>query len=476
MGREIDRDAFTREEFAEFQRRLRDETELLRTWVRDGRLAGSQPRLGLELEACIVDDSGRPAPRNQEVIDAAGDGRVENELARYNLELNTDVHPLRARPFSTLEAELDQRWGGAREAAHQLGLELGLFGILPSLRESDFTLAQMTPSPRYTALNNQVLALRNRQPLTLDIAGAEPLHLEHPDVMLEAATTSLQLHLQVAPERSADAFNAAVAVSAATVGVAANAPFLFGHRLWEETRVPLFEQAVAVTPLEPDRAGPLARVGFGSGYARDELYGFFVENRQHHPVLLPVLLDEPEEALAHLRLHNGTIWRWNRPLVEVTGEGCHLRIEHRVMSAGPTLRDVLGNAAFFYGLVMDLMDRQPNVVESLPFETAEANFYAAARHGLDAEVEWFGGWRGPLAVLIQEQLLEVAERGLARAGVAEGDAATFLRVIERRAATAQNGAAWQRGWRQRHGTDMDALTRAYLERAAQGMPVHEWPL
>ncbi len=479
MGQEIERSRFSREDFAEFHRRLKCETELLGEWMRTGTLADEHPRMGLELEAWLVDGAGMPAPLNAEVLSRVSDPRVENELALYNLELNTAAHLLSGRPFAALEAELELRLHRADAAAREVGARIGLVGILPSLREADLTVASMTPSPRYMALNEQVLELRNRQPLLLEIEGAERLTTERSDVMLEAATTSLQLHMQVPPARAADYFNAAVAVSAATVGVAANAPFLFGQRLWEETRIPLFEQAVAVTPLEPDRAGPLARVGFGSGYGRDTLYHFFVENRQHHPLLLPMLFDAPPEKLAHLRLHNGTIWRWNRPLVEVVDGRCHLRMEHRVMAAGPTMRDVVANAALFYGVVCDLAGEGVPMAERLPFPVAERNFYRAARYGLAAEVEWFGGQRGPLGALIRERLLPAARRGLAAMGVAEGDAAPYLDVIAHRAGVegaGVTGAAWQSAWVERHGRDLPGLTLAYLERAATGEPVHRWPL
>jgi len=476
VGQEIGRARFGSDDFSVFRQRLRDETRLLGEWLRAGRVAQGAPSIGLELEAWLVDAQGRPAPVSDRVLSRVEDERVENELARFNLEINTDVHALAGSSLQALQAELAGRWARAQQAASEAGCRVALVGILPSVREADLCLSNMTPSPRYAALNEQVLALRGRQPLTLDIEGAERFRTERHDVMLEAATTSLQLHLRVPPQRIAAFFNAAVALSAASVAVAANSPLLFGRRLWQESRIPLFEQAVACTRLEPRGAGTLARVGFGSGYARDALYGFFVENRQHHPVLLPVLQDTPVEALAHLRLHNGTIWRWNRPLVDVVDGRCQLRLEHRVMAAGPTLADVLANAAFFYGAVAELAESRPGLVEELPFHIAEQNFYAAARYGLDAEVEWLDGWFGRLGDLVAERLLPKARRGLVRAGVAEAEATAHLRVVEERVASGRTGADWQLAWMERHGDDNQALTRAYLDRAADGEPVHRWPL
>ncbi|WP_258867928.1 hypothetical protein [Alkalilimnicola ehrlichii] len=274
-----------------------------------------------------------------------------------------------------MEAQLSALWQRTNAAAEASSARLGMVGILPTLKPEHLCLERMSNLQRYRALNEQVLLLRNRRPLDLDIEGEEVLRLTQGDVMLEAAATSLQLHLQVSPATAQPLFNASVLASAITVAVAANSPFLFGRQLWEETRIPLFEQAVAVMPLHGGHAGPYARVSFGSGYGRDCLYGFFVENRQHFPVLLPVVLDEPVERVPHLRLHNGTIWRWNRPVIGFNEDGRpHLRVEHRVMAAGPSVPDSVANAAFYYGLVFGLAKSEEGADARLPFAIAERNF------------------------------------------------------------------------------------------------------
>lgn len=477
MGQEIDETHFTPEHFHRFSRRLKEETALLKQWLQEGRFRDEPARIGLELEAWLVNDQGLPTPRNEEVIQRCDDPHLETELARYNLELNTDPVTLSGRPFSELAAVLDRRWAKLREAARDRQCQPTLVGILPSVRETDLSVAAMSGLKRYQALNEQVLALRNRRPIHLDIRGEEPITLDHPDVMLESAATSLQLHLQVGPGNAHRLFNAAVAASAATVGTAANSPLLFDHLLWAETRIPLFEQAVAVTPLHGGHAGPLARVGFGSGYARDALYGWFVENRQHFPVLLPVLQDTPPEDLAHLRLHNGTIWRWNRPLVEPHGgHNPHLRIEHRVMAAGPTLADVVANAAFFFGLVHGLLLKEPELEGRLPFVTAEANFYSAARHGLDAPVTWLGQRQGPLQELILEELLPLARVGLENQDVAGDEIRQWLGIIRERVTSGRTGSVWQRAWWHRHGHNAPALVLDMLRHQQTGEPVHRWAL
>jgi len=477
MGSEIDESRFTRDDFHAFARRLKAETETLRQWIREGRVADETPRIGLELETWLVDAAGRPAPRNAEIMGALPDEPLAPELARYNLELNTAPQPLVGRPFSALAAELSALWDRLRAAAAQHGCRPAMVGILPSLHPEDLVLERMSGLKRYQALNEQVLLLRNRRPIHVDIDGPEPLRLTRGDVMLEAAATSVQLHLQVSPRHAARLYNASLLASAATMALAANSPRLFGRRLWEETRIPLFEQAVEVGPLHDGHAGPLARVTFGSGYARDALYNFFVENRQHYPVLLPVALSEPPSRLPHLVLHNGTVWRWNRPLVGFDADGrCHLRIEHRVMAAGPTIADMMANAAFYYGLVHGLLRQERSVEALLPFTALEHNFYSAARRGLEASVRWVGGTDKPLAGLIADELLPVAERGLEWLDVAADERRRHLGIVRERLRTGRTGAAWQEAWLHRHGRDLSRLTLAYMARQESGEPVHTWDL
>jgi hypothetical protein len=475
MGIEIESTNFSKADFQNFSARLKEETELLKSWWKNGQLAVEPPRMGFELEAWLVAADAQPSPCNAEVLARRNDPMLSPELAQYNLEFNSPSRELGGSPFSAMQQQLQENWRVTGAAAAEFGARLAMIGILPTLQPEHLTLERMSRLHRYQALNEQVLLLRNRRPLSLDIEGEEALHLEHDDVMLEAAATSLQLHLQVTPQDAPRFYNASVLASAATVAVAANSPYLFGRRLWEETRIPLFEQAVAVAPLHGGHSGPYARVSFGSGYGRDALYGFFVENRQHYPVLLPVLLNEPVEKLAHLRLHNGTIWRWNRPLVGFDDAGRpHLRVEHRVMAAGPTVVDSVANAAFYYGLAFALAAGEQGSDARLPFPLAERNFYAAAREGLAAEVDWFGASRVNLRKLVLESLLPQARAGLISAGVHSDEADQWLKIVEARADTARTGAAWQRTYVARHGRDFVGLLEAYLANQERGEPVHRW--
>ncbi len=477
MGQEIESSRFGRQDYEAFQRRLEEETELLQRWAREGRLSRRPPVAGLELEAWLVDEEGLPAPVNEAVLARLADPMVVPELARFNVELNVPPEPLRGSCLEALEGHLGAAWNRCARAARAEGASLLAVGILPSLAPRHLTQANMSPLQRYRALNQQVLAARAGRPLHLEILGREHLRVTHRNVMLESAATSLQVHLQVPADRARACYNASIAASAATVAVAANAPYLFGRDLWDETRIPLFEQAVEVGGYQGAAQGPIRRVTFGSGYARASVLECFLENRDHYPVLLPARLEEPPERLPYLRLHNGTIWRWNRPLVGFDPDGRpHLRIEHRVMAAGPSLRDEIANAAFYFGLAASLAEERPPVEERLPFAQARDNFYAAARLGLGATVTWLDGRRRPLAALLEEELLDRAREGLEALGVAPEQAEAYLGVVAARVARRRTGAAWQRAWCARHGRDMAALTRAYRDRQEAGLPVHRWGL
>ena len=298
------------------------------------------------------------------------------------------------------------------------------------------------------------------------------MHVTHENVMLESATTSFQIHLQLTQETAARFYNASLIVSAPMVAVAANSPYLFGYDLWDETRIPVFEQAVSISPDEAARSN---RVSFGRGYVRESLIECYLENLEHHCILLPMVREEPPDRFWHLRLHNGTLWRWNRPLIGFDVDGTpSLRVEHRVVPAGPSLIDTISNAALYYGLVQDLGAATPAPEEQLSFDLARSNFYAAARYGLQASLAWLDGHSVSAQDLLRDELLPRARRGLHSLHVAADDINLYLGVIQGRLETGRNGAAWQRAYVAKHGRDMAALTRAYRDGARSGAPVHEW--
>jgi gamma-glutamyl:cysteine ligase YbdK (ATP-grasp superfamily) len=297
----------------------------------------------------------------------------------------------------------------------------------------------------------------------------------HHDVMLESAATSFQLHTQINLNQAARLYNASQILSAPMVALCANSPYLFGKDLWDETRIPLFEQAVATGGYDAAAFGPIRRVTFGSGYVRESLLECFNENRDHYPVLLPVNLDNNTATLPHLRLHNGTIWRWNRPLIGFDEAGnIHLRIEHRVIPSGPSTLDAVANAAFYYGVAIAMVNLPTAPELLLQFDKARDNFYRAAQLGLRAHLHWLDDKSHPVTELLLNILLPMAQEGLDLLGVAASDSKEYLDIIRQRLETGTNGAVWQRAFVDKHGRDMQALTAAYFQHQHSGLPVHEW--
>ena len=469
MGDEIAQRHFNAEDFTSFRRRLDHETEEVGKLFANGGFSERGDIAGFELEAWLVDAAGNPAPRNEHFLDQLDNPLVVPELASYNVELNGSPCAITGRVFTRLHDELAATWRACREAADALGLRLATVGILPTIAPELLNSDHMSRMVRYQALNDRMLARRDGVPFQLDIVGADHLRMSHDDVMLEAAATSFQIHLQCKPERAVRTYNAALAVSGPMVALSANSPFLFGQSLWAETRVPLFEQAVSLGPRDPER------VGFGTGYADASLFDVFRENQEVHPILLPYVQEEPPSKFAHVRFHNGTVWRWNRPLLGFDFDGMpHLRIEHRVVPAGPTIDDCIANTAVFMGAVRALVERETPIESELDFGVTRRNFYEAARLGLDAEFMWRDGRiRGARALLLEDVLPEAAV-ALRTLDIPAAEVDRYLGIAVRRVERDANGASWQRRWVERHGADFNALTLAYLDAQESGQPVHEW--
>ena len=476
MGEEIGSSRFRRKDFQNFLSSLSRETGLLGDWFEQGVFCNTAKVAGFELEAWLVDADGRPSAVNESYLSLAeANGLlVVPELSRFNVEINSEPRVLQGKVLSQMFAELENTWRQCCGLAQQLDASLMMTGILPTVKDSELILSNMSNVKRFRALNEQVLRLRNGRPMEIDIQGSETLRMSHDDVMFESAATSFQLHFQVGINQAARYYNAAHILSAPMVAISANSPYLFGRDLWDETRIPLFEQAVAMADVFGRDGAQSGRVTFGAGYIKS-VYECFLRNLGCYPILLPALTDAPVEQLSHLRLHNGTIWRWNRPLIGFDSNGQpHLRIEHRVVPAGPTVIDSIANAALFYGATESMANAETAPETSLGFEQARANFYAAAKYGLQAEVVWLDGKKIPIISLLQQQILPMARQGLESLGIDSGDAELFLGVIEGRIKKQCNGAVWQRGYVARYGADMQQLTQAYHERQQQGQPVHEW--
>jgi len=333
----------------------------------------------------------------------------------------------------------------------------------------------MSDRDRYRALNEQVFLMRGGEPVHLHIEGEETLDLYHDDVMLESAATSLQVHIQVNQRDAAAYYNAAQVLAAPMVAATGNSPFFMARDLWAETRVPLFEQSVNTRNRRDDQYRTPARVTFGHHYLRKSLLELFNDNLERFPVLLPFCAGDEDADLYHLRLHNGTIWRWNRPLIGIDPDGTkHLRIEHRVVGAGPSVADTVANAALFWGLVHALATGDHDWSEELSFTEARDNFYRCARLGLGADVRWLDRRHGAVKSLLLESLLPMARRGLLGLDVDELDVDRFLGMVARRVERNRTGAQWQRDYARRHGRDMSALMREYWRQQESGAAVADW--
>lgn len=473
VGTEVDGTSFSDEQAARYMANVAEEARTLESWQESGRLAETDYVGGFELEAWLLDHNYYPLPRNEEYLARLDYPLVVPELSRFNVELNGTPQSLAGRGLRRLEEELNETWRHCMAVANELEATMIMIGILPTVRETDLCLANISDRNRYQALNQQVLALRGGRPLQLDIKGQEHLSLSHDDVMLEAAATSFQVHLQSPASEVSRYMNASMIVSAPIVALSANSPFLFGKSLWAETRIPLFEQAVDTSAAgQPEQS----RVTFGNAYLPDNPVELFRENIERYPTLLPTLFEDKEE-LPHLRLHNGTIWNWNRLLVGFDDAKVpHLRIEHRPIPAGPTIVDMMANAAVYFGAVRFMAGLRTPLEADLPFSVARDNFYRAARDGLDAKLVWLDGREVSVRTLLTDELLHMAREGLILLGIDRDDIERYIGIAEARTASGQNGAVWQRAKAESCGRDMFRLTANYLAQQRSGAPVHEWPL
>jgi hypothetical protein len=489
MGIEVTTGSFSRKDRLRYRHKVRRCLDVFALMLDDFPFEAERPMTGLELELNLVDPQGQPAMRNAEVLADLADPSFQTELGQFNLEVNLAPRLIEGDGLEAYERELLAILLHADDRAGKSDAQLVLIGILPTLRQEHAVLDNISANPRYRLLNEQIIAARGED-MTLDIRGTERLQASIDSIAAEAACTSLQFHLQVSPEAFATYWNASQAVAGVQVAVGANAPFLFGKRLWDETRIVLFEQATDTRPEELRTQGVRPRVWFGERWITS-IFDLFEENVRYFPALLPIT--EPEDPvevlraggvphLGELRLHNGTVYRWNRPVYDVMNGRPHLRVENRVLPAGPTVVDQVANAAFYFGLVGELAERDRPIWTELPFAAAEANFYTAAREGLDAPVWW--PHRGEIRVdeLVLDELLPIAADGLDRFGVAPATRDRLLGVIEGRCATGRNGAAWQTRAVERlearhHLTRPWALhemLRRYGEGLHHNQPVHTW--
>jgi hypothetical protein len=490
MGQDVTARVFSRTDRQRYREKVRTCLDVFARMLADERFDAGRGSFGLEIELNLTDDEGRPAMANAVVLEAIADPDFQTELGQFNVEINIPPRRFTADVFSDLEQSVRGSLNHAEERSRTTGAHMMIIGILPTIDEAHLNAGAFSANPRYQLLNEQIFAARGED-LEIDIRGVERLSTYADTIAPEAACTSVQLHLQVEPEAFAAHWNAAQAVAGVQVAVGANSPFFFGKELWRETRIALFEQATDTRPDELKAQGVRPRVWFGERWITS-IFDLFEENVRYFPALLPVCeAEDPVETLARgdipelpeLRLHNGTIYRWNRPIYDVVRGRPHLRVENRILPAGSTVVDILANAAFYYGLLRVLVEEDRPLWTQMSFSAAEENFHVGARDGIDARVYWPGIGEVPVAELVLRRLLPQAHEGLALLGIDAADRDRLLGIIERRCVTLRNGASWQAQIFHRlydAGLDRDEalrqMTVRYRELMHANEPVHDWPV
>jgi gamma-glutamyl:cysteine ligase YbdK (ATP-grasp superfamily) len=491
VGEEVGPHAFSRADRQRYREKLRTCLDVFGRMLGESRFDFERPLTGLEIEFNLVDAGHDPAMRNQEVLNAIADEVFQAEVGQFNIEFNARPTTLSGSAAQELETELRRSLNEADRRAQEINAHIVMIGILPTLMAEQLSAESLSANPRYALMNEQIFAARGED-LHISIDGPERLVMYADTIAPEAACTSVQFHLQVSPQDYAANWNAAQCIAGVQVALGANSPFLFGKELWRETRIALFEQATDTRPQELKEQGVRPRVWFGERWITS-VFDHFEENVRYFPALLPVCDDEDPAAildrgdtprLAELRMHNGTIWRWNRPVYDIHRDRPHLRVENRVLPAGPTIADVMANGALYYGLLRTLAYEDRPVWSQMSFAAAEENFNEGAKRGIHAQLYWPGVGTVPVTELVLRRLLPMARRGLDEWGVDSAVADRLLGIIEARCINHRNGAEWQ-AETLHHIEDSQQLDRRdalremlrrYVEHMHTNEPVHTWPV
>ena len=487
MGEDVDAQEFTRADRTRHREKVRRCLDVFARMLREARFDTDDPMTGLEVELNLVDEAGDPALKNAEALKAIADPDFQTELGQFNIEINVPPAKLREGGLRAFEDHLRQGLNDAEEKSAAVGAHLVMIGILPTLAEGHMGLDAISGNPRYRLLSEQILNARGED-ISISIDGVEKLRTSADSIVPEAACTSTQFHVQTSPDQFAAYWNASQAIAAVQVAVGANAPYLLGKQLWRETRIPLFEQATDTRSEELKAQGVRPRVWFGERWITS-VFDLFEENVRYFPALLPITDDEDPVAvheaggtpnLSELRLHNGTVYRWNRPIYDVNNGVPHLRVENRLLAAGPTVVDTVANAAFYFGLVRMLAESERPLWSQMSFSAAEENFHLAARQGIEAQIYWPGVGQVAVTELVLRRLLPLARQGLTDWGVDDATNQRLMDIIEQRCLTGINGAEWfVRRMSERDNLERYDALRAtlleYRELMHTNEPVHTWP-
>lgn len=477
-----------KEQRKQFVTAILQEMKALETMFEHDMFERDTMRIGAEQEFCLVDKHYRPAMVAMEILNKIDDSHFTTELAKFNLEANLDPIKFTGDALRKLETQLYGLLQKADQLAQERGVRILLTGILPTIRQSDLNFANITPYRRYEALNEAMKQQRGGD-FEFYIKGTDELITKHNTMLFEACNTSFQVHLQVNPDETVDKYNWAQAIAGPVLAACTNSPLLFGKRLWEETRIAVFEQTVDLKNLKIPEREIKSRVDFGSEWLESSITEIYKHDIAYYKLLLAG--DIEEDAMEVLRagkipklralsLFNGTIYKWNRPCYGITDGKPHFRIENRYIPSGPTVIDEIANTAFWLGLMEGMPDDIGNISNIMDFDHAKHNFIKAAQMGLGAQFRWKDDRRFTAQELIVSRLLPRARKGLNKMKIDEHDIDKYLGIIETRVANHQTGSVWTiQAFNElkKNATKEEALvavTAGMLRRQQAGQPVHSW--
>lgn len=470
-----------------FTKRLLNEIKALDYMLEHGMIERNTSRIGAEQELVLLDEHWKPALNNMELLEKINDPHYTTEIARFNLEINLDPFDFKKDCFSKMENQLSTLLQKGKKAAEKQNTHILLTGIAPTLGQQHLHFEQMTPNSRYKALNDMITEERGTD-FELNLSGRDELITRHPNILFEACNTSFQVHLQIDPDEFVEQYNWAQLIAGPVLSIATNSPLLMGKRLWSETRIALFQQSVNTLNTINNVRNKEPRVSFGKSWVRHSVTDLYKDNVSRFNALFNMESDgdalEMVKAgeVPHLRalnLHNGTVYKWNRPCYGVGGGKPHLRIENRYIPSGPTVIDEMASSVFWLGLMVGMPEKYKNLPDMMNFEEVRFNFYNAARRGLTSNFNWFGKIV-PATRLLSKELVEIAYNGLDKMKVNPSDITKYMSVIENRLRKKTTGSKWiSHNFSEllKGSTPNEAnlnITRKLVENQNSEKPVHTW--
>lgn len=488
MGEQSVKQFNTKKELRDFTQHLFRDIRALEIMLERDMFESGITRIGAEQELCLINRAYRPASIAPEVLADIGDYHFTNELSKFNLEINLDPQVFTGDALTKMEKELKGCLKHLSKDLEGRGADYILVGILPTIQRSDLDLDNLTPNPRYFALNEAILQMRGG-PYEFRIQGSDELVTKHDTLMFESCNTSFQVHYQTSAQEFVEKYNWCQAITAPVLAVATNSPMLLGQRLWRETRIALFQQSTDTRNVTEHIRDIQPRVFFGNGWLNKSVLEIFREEVARYRVLISTDIQEDSletlEAggvpkLKALRLHNGTIYTWNRPCYGITDGKPHLRIENRVLPSGPTVADEMANTTFWLGLMHGMPDEYKNLNKMIDFDDVKTNFMRAAKMGMGAMFRWIDGKPYSSQELIIKELIPLAREGLEKAGINKKDIDRNLSIIHDRAETGNSGSQWildSFNSLRKKGTREEAIvatTAGIVKRQKSNKPVHKW--